>query len=381
MKLAYLAAYSGVPSTLASSVHIMKMCDAYAKLGIEVTLFTSGDQTVSEEKIFKHYQLSNSFHLHRRTFPTSKIGNFLNLAFVLPFRAKKINTDLVHTRNLASAWGAARLFGIDTIFELHDLPHENKNMEKMFNSLLSSKRLLFIICITHALREKVFKLVGDKIKVYTLADGVSENNLSVLGSKLSLRNELGIKDKFTCVYTGSFYKGKGIEEIIRISKNLLNIEFLVVGGSVSAIDKMASEFVIGKNLKFVGFQPQNIVLKYQQAADVLLLPNQNSVFSAGAKAKDISAYTSPLKMFEYMATGNPILASSLPVLQEVLFHNKNAIILEPYDIDSWVEAIIYLKANPEIGKRIGTQARKDVQEFTWEKRAERIVNLYLDAKE
>src|SRR5690606_12940234 len=140
---------------------------------------------------------------------TGKLYTLWFLAFKLPFQAWRQKSSLVHTRNLASAWGSIRVFGMDTVLELHDIPENNKNTLRMLSGVVSSSKLKFIICITHALALKVREIVGDFVKIHVLPDGVSVGNLKFIGSKDELKRTLNISNKFTCVYTGSLYRGKG----------------------------------------------------------------------------------------------------------------------------------------------------------------------------
>jgi glycosyltransferase involved in cell wall biosynthesis len=73
-------------------------------------------------------------------------------------------------------------------------------------------------------------------------------------------------------------------------------------------------------------------------------------------------------MFEYLAAGRPILASGLPVLQEVL-NGENAILLEPDDVDGWVAALRRVVEDPALAERLASQARRDAQRFSWRRRA------------
>ena len=80
-----------------------------------------------------------------------------------------------------------------------------------------------------------------------------------------------------------------------------------------------------------------------------------------------------MKLFEYMASGRPILSSNLPVFREVLNQN-NSILLNPDDVDQWVENIEELNSDPDTYTRLAIQAKHDVQQYTWEARAKRILS-------
>jgi len=113
-------------------------------------------------------------------------------------------------------------------------------------------------------------------------------------------------------------------------------------------------------------KPNKEIPFYLKAADVLVLPNK--------KGEDISEkYTSPLKMFEYMASKRPIVASDLPSIREIL-NDHNSIIMEPNDPQKLAEGIKEA-LNQDLSQKISQQAFSDVQSYTWEKRTKKILEF------
>jgi glycosyltransferase involved in cell wall biosynthesis len=88
---------------------------------------------------------------------------------------------------------------------------------------------------------------------------------------------------------------------------------------------------------------------------------------------DSANVASPMKMFEYMATGRAILSADLPVIHEVL-NEDSAVFCEPDDVTSWKPALEALLNDPRQRAALGEQARQAVQGYTWLSRAERILN-------
>ena len=85
---------------------------------------------------------------------------------------------------------------------------------------------------------------------------------------------------------------------------------------------------------------------------------------------------SPLKLFEYMAGGKPIICSDLPVLMEVLHHEKNGLMASSTDPESWAKEIRKLKDSPKMRERLGRQAQQDFfAHYTWEKRVELLLGI------
>jgi glycosyltransferase involved in cell wall biosynthesis len=105
---------------------------------------------------------------------------------------------------------------------------------------------------------------------------------------------------------------------------------------------------------------------FLEAADLLVLP-MNKDLSYGV-------YSSPLKLFEYMASGTPILASDFGAIKEVL-NEKNSFLFNPEDINDFIEKIKYISDNNEKAIKIGKESLKLVKEYTWEKRAAGILSF------
>ena len=84
-------------------------------------------------------------------------------------------------------------------------------------------------------------------------------------------------------------------------------------------------------------------------------------------------FTSPLKLFDYMAAGAPIVASDLPTVREVLADGDNALLVPPEDPDALAAAIGRLLVNPGLADRLRRTAYEQVRAFTWDVRAARII--------
>lgn len=82
-----------------------------------------------------------------------------------------------------------------------------------------------------------------------------------------------------------------------------------------------------------------------------------------------------MKMFEYLAAGRPVIASDLPVLQEILRTEKNCLIVPYDDIEAWSRSLVRLEADPRLAASLSDSAQTDAASYTWEARAERLVSL------
>ncbi len=119
------------------------------------------------------------------------------------------------------------------------------------------------------------------------------------------------------------------------------------------------------NVNFTGFVQNNFVPQYLAASDVLLMPHSSRC--------SIAPWMSPLKMFEYMASKRPIIASDLPVLHKHLTDGRNALLVEPDNPHALMEAIKNVKSNPENSRSLADTAYDDVRPYTWDNRARAVL--------
>jgi glycosyltransferase involved in cell wall biosynthesis len=189
---------------------------------------------------------------------------------------------------------------------------------------------------------------------------------AVKEDKLSLRNRFGLpQDKFIVMYCGSLYEGKGVEKIFEMAKYESEILFVIIGGPETLIDKWHQ--VNLENLSFLGYISKEKIPFVLKTADVLVLPLN--------KKLPYWKYTSPLKLFEYMASGVPILSSNIGSIPEVL-NEENAYFFDPEDINDAVNKLKCIKQNYSEALERAKQAYEDVKtNYTWDIRAKRILEF------
>ena len=163
-----------------------------------------------------------------------------------------------------------------------------------------------------------------------------------------------------------------MEIIEAVSGQVTDCRFHIVGGRKEDIEYWKQRLKGRDHVVFHGFIPQSGISGYLNAFDICLLPNQKGVHIWGKKKINIADYTSPLKMFEYMAHGKALIASGLPVLREVL-NEDNALLCDPEKPEEWIAAIRKLQRDEGYKKRIGARALQDFQSnHTWEIRVRSI---------
>ena len=177
-------------------------------------------------------------------------------------------------------------------------------------------------------------------------------------------------DKKIILYAGSFfvYEWKGVNILLKASKKFGDdFLFVLVGGKDYEIQEIKKGDTL-YNVMLIGHRPYKEIQYYMKSADVLVLPNKK-----GDQTSE--KYTSPMKLFEYMASGNPIVASDLPSIREIL-NETNSVLVEPNSSDKLAESIKKVFNNENIADKIGKQSLVDIQNYSWEKRVVSILNFY-----
>ncbi len=366
MKIVYIAT-SIIPSRTANSIHVMKMCQAFADNGHKVTLLVPYNKEQSTD-VYLYYGVKRNFMINYVSFfNISKIRLFSYAWNVFKY-LNNVDFNIVYGRDLKSCF-LATIIKKDNVFnvfyESHK-PYEKYNFihRIVLKKIVCKDCLKKIIVISNSLKKMYLKhdlLVENKIIV--AHDGANEPKDDQSIESIVKSNKLNIG------YTGQLYQGRGIDIILKIAEKLKNMVFHIVGGNPPDIEYWKSR-TNANNVIFHGFIDPCSVYKYVNSFDVLLAPYQAKVSIEGKG--DSSSYMSPLKIFEYMASKKAIVISDLPVLHEVLERNE-AEFVKYNDSEGWIKALEKLR-NQGYREDFAYNAYKKYKNaYTWKKRAENVI--------
>jgi glycosyltransferase involved in cell wall biosynthesis len=358
---------SQVPSDTANSIQVMKVCQAFVQIGNEVTLLVPGDQqsAIGNQQLIEHYGLQVPFPIQwlsvqaRRLFPWGAV-----------WRARRLGADLLYVWPLQSA-ALGLLAGMPSMLELHDFPSGRFGplWLRLFLVLPGRKRLL---PITAALS----RLLGLPANRTVIApDGVDLERYVSLPDPTSARRELGLPAAPTVLCTGHLYEGRGADLFLALAKKFPQASFVWVGVRSADVKTWAARATAQAlaNVTFTGFVPNKRIPLYQSAADVLLMPYQQTV--ATSSGGNTALICSPMKMFEYMAAGRAILTSDLPVLHEVL-DDTTAVFCPSDNVEAWGSALGRLLSDEKQRQILGQRARRLVEQYSWVERSRRVLETF-----
>lgn len=370
MKIVYIS-NSTIPSRTANSIHVMKMCQAFAQHGHEVVLLAPDRKDknleANVENIYEYYGVEKCFKVEKLPWlPVKGRGHIYG--FLAALKSKFLSPYLVYGRSLTGCYFSS-FFKSPVMFESHQPIYDSGRIsELLFRRLIKHDTLKYLVVITGSLKkyyEANFTISKDQIIIaHDAADEPKyQNNGEV---------DLGNPDRLQVGYTGHLYPGKGMEIIAELAKRCSWADFHIIGGMEEDIAKWKMKLNNVNNVYFYGFVPHGKVDKYLRACDVLLAPYQKRVSACGGG--DIAKWMSPLKIFEYMAAGKPIVCSNLSVLTEVLTDGKTALLCSPEDIASWEKALIRLHEDFSLQAYLSDNARNEfINNYTWTARAKKLI--------
>jgi glycosyltransferase involved in cell wall biosynthesis len=371
-----------LPSRSANSVHVSNQCDALAHYSQKVYCYARRSilrKKLSISNITKTYGLSSDNLFFKTYFlPFGKAQSFF-ITFLALFNVLLTPSAKILSRNLYASFILSIFLKRKLLFETHQVEY---GFRKYLQRWVMTSSLVKTIVISKKLEEILTEEHGvDPYHTIVLPDAAPDGLLpATLSSRpeklLHIPNIPRANWNSVCGYFGQLYEGRGIEVIEAMAAERPNTLFLVYGGEPNDVCRCREKNSYLANMFFGGHVSHPEAQQLMRCVDCLLMPYQISV-SIGVKVHDTGKWMSPMKMFEYMAAGVPIISSDLPVLREILINKKNALLVSPSDSTKWCEALDRLINNPELSNSIGKQAHLDyLEKYTWGARARAIISLF-----
>jgi glycosyltransferase involved in cell wall biosynthesis len=371
MRIGVISA-SRIPSRAANSIQVMKVCQAFLDLGHAAHLWIPGPQPAENAD-----QLQAWYGLHReipiRWVPCVPALRRYDFAWKAVGQAKRWGADLLYCWPLqAAALSAWR--DIPTALEVHDRP-QGRIGPFLMKTFLRAKGARRLLPITKAMRDWLVEVYA-----FPLAEpfcmiapmGVDLEQFEDLPNPVVARAELGFEEGFTVGYAGHLYEGRGLDLMVALAQHNPKLRLLWIGGEPATVERWRQRLTQQgiNNIQLIGFVPNKRLPLYQAACEILLMPYERQI--AGSSGGDTAQFASPMKAFEYMASGRAIVASDLPVLREVL-DEEVAVLTPPENVEAWDQALKDLSKDPDKRERLGECARKQVKRYSWKARAERTL--------
>ena len=371
---------SRVPSERAHFLQAIKMCESFAGEGYRVRFcHPKRINTPRMENIldmWNFFGVQKGFSFYRLwaldlSFPDTRLdvwrfwiseGTFVMSVF---FHFLKNSTDIIYSRDRFAVFlllAARRFISGKIFFEAHTFPNRMiKQQIKLF------RKLDGLVVISQGVRDRFLQWGYPEEKIYCAPLAFDPRPFSAVGNKSSARKRLKYPSKRKLVfYIGHLFENKGVRVLAKASYYLpRNVEIVMVGGTEREIKRLEA-YCKEKELlrvQLAGYQSPRRIPDYLVAADVLVIPYSGSDTAA-------REYNSPLKWFEYLASGRPVVASDLPSLRSLAVPGDAVIFVEPDNAQALAIGIMQALE----GHLTSPRHRRKTILPSWRQRAKELVN-------
>lgn len=380
MKVLYLSWFN---SGEGSQVHAKEFMNAMNQLGnhvipVELSLKTKKQLENLKIQTTSHSSKGKlSFIKELKTF----LLNILRIIRLLKlYREHK--PDAIINRYLIydfSAIIAGKLLNIPVMYEVNASAVYEREIENRY----------YIKPLAKWVEKYIFKksdivtVVSNELKNYFEENGYNVSNTIVIPNGVNVekyQEDIQVppsfddishqwKDKLILGFLGSLKSWHGIQRVIDLMPSLIkknpNIRLLIVGdgNTRSEIEKKIEDYKLKDHVFISGFIPHEDVPGALHLFDVALAPYNNIS----------NFYFSPLKIFEYMAAGKPVVAPSLGQIKELVQSNYTGLLLDENTDSCLEESILSIIEDSQKLKQMGLNAKNFITEhYTWTKNAETI---------
>src|SRR3989339_157209 len=376
MRILYIA-NARMPTEKAHGLQIVKSVIAWKKLGVDVKLLVPRRCNEIAEKIEDYYSLPWPIEMIR-------VGGHLRFlekfSHRLYFRWQRLEfgicailyslshpSEAVYSRQLGICT-ALSLLGKMAVYEDHEPRNSWRWLYGFFLKLIKRK-----ILVAENLRFYYEQLGIDRNSYQVAPNGVDLEEFSQVGRDTRIwSNHFNLRaGERVVLYVGHFYKWKGVYTLLDAA-SLIQGWVVMIGGTKedsTAVRKYMDDHNI-HNVSLGEFLPHHEVIQYLKSADVLVLPN------IGYEERS-ARYTTPLKLFEYLAAGVPLVASDLPSFSNYLRNENNCLLVPPDNREALAAAINRLLGGGDWVNQEEKKAGEQVKAFSWDARMSKIHNFII----
>ncbi len=365
MRIVYLF-NSAIPSYNASSLQVVNMCNEISSNIGKLTLITPN--TGFNKSLSEHYGIKKNFNIIKiKRFNKFPIGlNYYLYSIYSVFYGIKLRPNIFITRNFFTLF-LLLLLRKKVIFEIHSsLSIEGRLNNFIINyfKILNSKNIVNLVFITKSVKNFFFEKYKIKPKKTSILSSAS--NIKTFLPKFKKKLFLNIG------YFGLVNKSRGIDFLCQLSKIDITNRYYVYGGTKDLTSFYKRKFS-NRNIFFHEYVPYKDVKNLICQMDLLILPYEKKVTVAG-NVGNIASFTSPMKLFDYLSSSKPIIASSLSVLKEILVDKKNCMFVDNLNIFKWRLIIKKILSNSNQREIISRNNFFLAKNYTYRNRVKKMFN-------
>jgi len=361
-----------MPTEKACGWQTVKSVEAWEKLGVKIKLVVPKRRNYIREGVREFYNLRQELdikYLGGRFVSLEKIKKSwyfhwqrMEFGIWCFFYALFSRVSIIYSRSITLCF-FLNLFGKLAVYEDHEPKNHFVFFYRLFTKVIKKK-----VLVAYNLQEIYYEFGVDPKSYIVAPNGVDwEEFEQVEPNRDVWKKEFGLsKEEKIVLYVGHFYAWKGVYTLLDASPGIKG-KVVLIGGTREdgkEIENYIADHSL-QNIYLKDFTSHWKVITYLKSADVLVLPNTQ-------KEERSAKYTTPIKLFEYLAAGVPIVASDLPSFSYYLKNNENSYLVVPDNAKILSEKINFVLDKPEQNRAVAEKAQSDVKQYSWKRRMENI---------
>jgi glycosyltransferase involved in cell wall biosynthesis len=399
MNIAYISTDFGVPifGYKGASVHVREMMAALHKAGQTVYVVSPALEPGKDGTFFPLPAATRHLHIGKelegldtflgmKTRLRQELRNLLyNLTLyetALPYlQARQV--DCIYERYTLFSYAGIRLaraLGVPHILEVNaPLAYEQEKMRGLEMKELARRvecRIMqdtdAVIVVSRRLQEFVVSCGVPESHIHVLPNAVDPQRFAAADNGAAIRTQLQLDGKRVIGFVGSLKPWHGTETLCKAFHALHaaapHTHLLIIGDGPER--ETLEEYIRSNNIKYAATFTGNVsydsIPAYISAMDITVAPYNPSE----------NFYYSPIKIFEYMIMGKPIVAGRIGQVEEVITDGETGLLFEPGNIAQLTAALAQLTTDVQLCHGLGARARAWVQqERTWDNNARRVIDI------
>jgi len=366
-------AKSKIPSRHANSVQVVNMICAFSTLAPSLDVYLPGGLSrrlmTLLGTLFRNYghSIPKNARIH---FSRESSGNKHSFEDKVLRALDSKQPTLAFTRSPYVAWKLAEQQR-PVIFESHWFSRDAEEIPiQQFAALVSASSGSGVVTTCPAITTAYTKVGLNPSRILTLSNSVDvEAFLKSPAGGLKKLFGSRVYDLPVFMYTGSLGQGKGAQFLAAATPSLGNIHVAIIGGNKEEVDRLREAHGKHPGIFLHPAVPHKDIPGILKDATALVMPYQNE--------GSLIPYMCPLKMFEYLATGKPVISADLPAIRTALHHGQNALLFEPESVSSLKDQIDQvLMMNAEQIQVLCRKQLDTVARFSWINRAKTILDWH-----
>ncbi len=374
-----LIANARMPSERAQSLQVAQVAAAFERAGAPTTLLHARRRdtpAIEEAALWEHYGVPPGPRPRARAVACLDwIDRCPRRLQYAPARLQELTFARNAARLVRSEFDGARVLSREIesahalrgrrglFLELHRVPGGRLRRRWLLKAAAGAAG---IVAISEGVRQDLLGLGLDGERIVVEHDGFEPTRFAAAVSRGEARERLDLPgERAVVVYTGGLLAWKGVDLLVQAARELPEALVVIAGGMGADVERLRARVGASENVRIDGFQPPSRVPLYLAAADLGVVPNRSQ--------PPISArYTSPLKVFEAMAVGLPLVVSDLPSLRELL-SPEEALFVAPDDPQALARGIQSLLEDDARRVAAAERLRSRAPRHTWDARAARLL--------